>query len=194
MFSVMMVYYYRWCKCPTLQEKFFASSQPLVQFPLRINKLIQLPDDYSELINKASTFTCPKSDGDDSRAPTMCLVCGSMLCSQSYCCQTEFEGATMGAATEHAYKCGGGAGIFLRVRDCQIILLAGKTKGCFVHPPYIDDYGETDQGLRRGNPLHLCKDSYRHLEKLWMAHSIPETIAHQLESNTTLQTIDWQHL
>ena len=35
-----------------------------------------------------------------------------------------------------------------RVRDCQIILLAGKTKGCFVHPPYIDDYGETDQGLR----------------------------------------------
>ena len=59
-------------------------------------------------------FRCPKSDGDDSRAPTMCLVCGKMLCSQSYCCQTEFEGATMGAATEHAYKCGGGAGIFLR--------------------------------------------------------------------------------
>ena len=62
----------------------------------------------------ASFFRCPKSDGDDSRAPTMCLVCGTMLCSQSYCCQTEFEGATMGAATEHAYKCGGGAGIFLR--------------------------------------------------------------------------------
>ena len=38
--------------------------------------------------------------------------------------------------------------ILCRVRDCQIILLAGKTKGCFVHPPYIDDYGETDQGLR----------------------------------------------
>lgn len=59
-------------------------------------------------------FRCPKSDGDDSRAPTMCLVCGKMLCSQSYCCQTEFEGVTVGAATEHAYKCGAGAGIFLR--------------------------------------------------------------------------------
>ncbi|XP_052769327.1 E3 ubiquitin-protein ligase UBR2-like isoform X1 [Mya arenaria] len=184
----------RWCKNGVLKDRFSASSQAMVQYPLPINKLIQLPDDYSELINKVSTFTCPKSDGDDSRAPTMCLVCGQMLCSQSYCCQTEFEGVTIGAATEHAYKCGAGSAIFLRVRECQILLLAGRTKGCFVPPPYIDNYGETDQGLRRGNPLHLCKDSYAHLEKLWMSHSIPETIAHNLESNATLLTIDWQHL
>ncbi|XP_052273758.1 E3 ubiquitin-protein ligase UBR2-like isoform X2 [Dreissena polymorpha] len=184
----------RWCKNSLLKERLSAASQSVVQYPLRINKLIELPYDYSELINKVSTFTCPKSDGDDSRAPTMCLVCGQMLCSQSYCCQTEFEGVTVGAATEHAYKCGAGAGIFLRVRECQILLLAGRTKGCFVPPPYIDDYGETDQGLRRGNPLHLCKDSYAYLQKLWMSHAIPETIAHSLESNATLLTIDWQHL
>ncbi|XP_053394416.1 E3 ubiquitin-protein ligase UBR2-like isoform X2 [Mercenaria mercenaria] len=184
----------RWCKNTVLKDTLSASSQPLVQYPLRINKLISLPEDYSELINRVSAFTCPKSDGDDSRAPTMCLVCGQMLCSQSYCCQTEFEGVTVGAATEHAYKCGSGAGIFLRVRECQILLLAGRTKGCFVPPPYIDAYGETDQGLRRGNPLHLCKESYDHLQKLWMSHAIPETIAHNLESNATLLTIDWQHL
>ncbi|XP_060594831.1 E3 ubiquitin-protein ligase UBR2-like isoform X1 [Ruditapes philippinarum] len=184
----------RWCKNSVLKETLSASSQPLVQYPLKINKLISLPDDYSELINKVSAFTCPKSVGDDSRAPTMCLVCGKMLCSQSYCCQTEFEGVTVGAATEHAYRCGAGAGIFLRVRECQILLLAGRTKGCFVPPPYIDAYGETDQGLRRGNPLHLCRESYDHLQKLWMSHAIPETIAHNLESNATLLTIDWQHL
>ena len=47
----------KWCKNTVLQEKFTASSQPLVQYPLRINKLIELPEDYSELINEASTFT-----------------------------------------------------------------------------------------------------------------------------------------
>lgn len=58
---------------------------------LSINKLVSLPDDYSELINTVSLFTCPNSDREDSRNPTMCLVCGEMLCSQSYCCQTELN-------------------------------------------------------------------------------------------------------
>lgn len=58
---------------------------------LVINNLVALPDDYSELINTVSLFTCPNSDRDDSRNPTMCLVCGEMLCSQSYCCQTELN-------------------------------------------------------------------------------------------------------
>ena len=35
-----------------------------------------------------------------------------------------------------------------RVRECQLLLMSGKTKGCFYPPPYLDDYGETDQGLR----------------------------------------------
>ena len=114
---------------------------------------------------KFSFCSCPKSDGDDSRAPTMCLVCGTMLCSQSYCCQTEMDNATVGAATAHAQTCGAGTGIFLRlvsdarcntitqslyhsVRECQVLLMSGRTKGCFFAPPYLDDYGETDQGLR----------------------------------------------
>jgi len=62
---------------------------------LHINELVQLPDDYSELINTVSMFTCPNSDHEDSRNPTMCLVCGAMLCSQSYCCQTEVKRATV---------------------------------------------------------------------------------------------------
>lgn len=62
---------------------------------LHINELVQLPDDYSELINTVSMFTCPNSDHEDSRNPTMCLVCGAMLCSQSYCCQTEVKRVTV---------------------------------------------------------------------------------------------------
>uniref|UniRef100_A0A8B9GGR5 E3 ubiquitin-protein ligase n=1 Tax=Amazona collaria TaxID=241587 RepID=A0A8B9GGR5_9PSIT len=158
------------------------------------NKLIDLPDDYSCLINQASNFSCPKSGGDKSRAPTLCLVCGTMLCSQSYCCQTELEGEDVGACTAHTYACGSGVGIFLRVRECQVLFLAGKTKGCFYPPPYLDDYGETDQGLRRGNPLHLCKERFKKIQKLWQQHSITEEIGHAQEANQTLVGIDWQHL
>lgn len=60
------------------------------------------------------SIRCPKSGGDKSRAPTLCLVCGGMLCSQSYCCQTELEGEDVGACTAHTYTCGCGVGIFLR--------------------------------------------------------------------------------
>lgn len=51
---------------------------------------------------------------------------------QSYCCQTEFpEGSRVmvGACTYHAHYCGAGTGIFLRVRECKILLLSGRIKG-----------------------------------------------------------------
>uniref|UniRef100_A0A8C2EYH2 E3 ubiquitin-protein ligase n=1 Tax=Cyprinus carpio TaxID=7962 RepID=A0A8C2EYH2_CYPCA len=182
-----------WCSHPGVLQG-LQSSVALIRFPRESNHLIELPGDYSALINQASSFTCPKSGGDKSRAPTLCLVCGAMLCSQSYCCQSELEGVDVGACTAHTFACGAGVGIFLRVRESQVLFLAGKTKGCFYAPPYLDDYGETDQGLRRGNPLHLCQERYRKIQKLWRQHSITEEIGHAQEANQTLVGIDWQHL
>ena len=133
---------------------------------------------------------------DDSRVPAMCLVCGAIMCSQSYCCQTTLkDGQTVGACTAHTEVCGAGSsGMFLRIRECKVVLLAGRTKGCFVQPPYLDQYGETDTGLRRGNPLHLCPEKYRKIYKMWLNHSIPEEISHTLESNQFLITTPWYHL
>ena len=46
----------------------------------------------------------------------------------------------VGACTAHVRACGGGVGIFLRIRECRIVLLAqgpriedeeGRSKGCF---------------------------------------------------------------
>ncbi|XP_031435449.1 E3 ubiquitin-protein ligase UBR2 isoform X1 [Clupea harengus] len=184
-----------WCSHPDVKQC-LQGSGTLISFPRESNQLIELPDDYSALINQASSFTCPKSGVDKSRAPTLCLVCGAMLCSQSYCCQTELDGEKeeVGACTAHTFACGAGVGIFLRVRESQVLFLAGKTKGCFYAPPYLDDYGETDQGLRRGNPLHLCRERYRKIQKLWRQHSITEEIGHAQEANQTLVGIDWQHL
>ncbi|XP_068089086.1 E3 ubiquitin-protein ligase UBR2 isoform X1 [Hyperolius riggenbachi] len=182
-----------WCQHKEVR-RVVAVERTAISYPRESNKLIDLPEDYSSLINQASNFSCPKSGGDKSRAPTLCLVCGAMLCSQSYCCQTELEGDDVGACTAHTYVCGSGMGIFLRVRECQVLFLAGKTKGCFYAPPYLDDYGETDQGLRRGNPLHLCKERFKKIQKLWQQHSITEEIGHAQEANQTLAGIEWQHL
>lgn len=167
----------------------------IIKDPLKINKLIELPDDYSELINSISQFTCPNSDREDSRNPTMCLVCGEMLCSQSYCCQMEINKTAVGACTFHANKCGFGVGIFLRVRECEILFLRTPNRGSFVCPPYLDEYGETDQGLRRGNPLHLCHEKYQRLYHTWLGHGIHESVTRAFEqSSNNLMPTQWQHL
>uniref|UniRef100_A0A8C4PXU3 E3 ubiquitin-protein ligase n=1 Tax=Eptatretus burgeri TaxID=7764 RepID=A0A8C4PXU3_EPTBU len=163
-------------------------------YPRKLNKMVHLPQDYSSLINKASRFRCPHSDGEDNRTPTLCLVCGTILCSQCYSCQAELDGEDVGACIAHSAICGAGIGIFLRVRECQTLLLCGKNKGCFYPPPYLDEYGETDQLLRRGNPLRLCLERYHKLQRLWHLHAIPEEIAHAQEANQSFTTNDWQHL
>ena len=148
---------------------------------------------YEIVLSDLLTF---QSICDDSRVPTMCLACGAILCSQSYCCQTILkDGTKVGACTAHTEVCGAGsAGMFLRVRECKVVLLAGRNKGCFIQPPYLDEYGETDIGLRRGNPLRLCPDKYRKVYKLWLNHSIPEEISHTLEANTSLISTPWNLL
>merc|ERR1711934_819336 len=98
-------------------------------YTAQVPQLIPLPQDYSELINSISSFTCPRSVGEESKIPSMCLVCGTVVCSQSYCCQAELPTAggpqsssnSVGACTAHSHYCGAGTGIFLRVRECKIV-------------------------------------------------------------------------
>ncbi|GAB1601270.1 E3 ubiquitin-protein ligase UBR2-like isoform X2 [Argonauta hians] len=184
----------RWCSHPSVKDHFTASNQKIIRYPLPLNHLVNLPEDYSELMNQVSSYTCPRSSGDESRVPTMCLVCGQVLCSHSYCCQVEVDKKLVGAATAHSHVCGAGIGIFLRIRDCQIFLLAGHNKGCFQAAPYLDDYGETDQLLKRGNPLCLSEERYKQLNRLWFQHEIPETIVHNLESNNSQVSYEWWNL
>uniref|UniRef100_A0A0L8GI50 E3 ubiquitin-protein ligase n=1 Tax=Octopus bimaculoides TaxID=37653 RepID=A0A0L8GI50_OCTBM len=184
----------RWCSHPSIKDHFTASNQKIIRYPLPLNHLVKLPNDYSELMNQVSSYTCPRSSGDESRVPTMCLVCGQVLCSHSYCCQVEVDKKLVGAATAHSHVCGAGIGIFLRIRDCQIFLLAGQNKGCFQTAPYLDDYGETDQLLKRGNPLCLSEEHYKQLHRLWFQHEIPETIVHNLESNNSQVSYEWWNL
>lgn len=159
-----------------------------------VKRFIDLPDDYSDLINSVSSFTCPNNDRDDTRNPSMCLVCGDILCSMTYCCQKEMiNSQTVGACTYHAHECGADVGIFLRIRDCEIVLL-GLSKGSLMSAPYLDEYGETDQGLRRGNPLHLCKERLNKLHLMWLGHSLHEEIARTTEITNSLIATQWHNM
>lgn len=191
--SQVMALVKRWCNHEEVASYLGGTPLQVIHEPLPVNHLIDLPADYSELINTVSTFTCPNSE-EDSRNPCMCLVCGEILCSQSYCCQTELNKMPVGACNFHASKCGAGIGIFLRVRECEILFLAAPHRGCFVSPPYLDDYGETDQGLRRGNPLRLCPERYKKLQTLWLSHSIHEEIARSIETSTHIVATQWHLL
>ncbi|MEQ2219206.1 hypothetical protein XENOCAPTIV_014107, partial [Xenoophorus captivus] len=78
-----------WCCHPGVGQM-LQGGGVLVRFPRESNRLINLPEDYSILINQASSFT------------------------SSYCCQTEVDGEDVGACTAHTFTCGAGVGLFLR--------------------------------------------------------------------------------
>uniref|UniRef100_A0A674MHK8 E3 ubiquitin-protein ligase n=1 Tax=Takifugu rubripes TaxID=31033 RepID=A0A674MHK8_TAKRU len=183
----------RWCNILTLNKAPKDKFQT-VRYPRRRNRLIDLPEDYSALLNQASHFQCPKSTDDEKKHPTLCLFCGAMLCSQSFCCLSQVDGEDVGACNAHAASCGAGVGMFLRVRECEIVLMANTTRGCTYPAPYLDDYGETDPHLGRGNPLHLCPERYRKLNQLWQHHCILEEIARRLEVVNVMFAFEWQML
>ncbi|XP_028395905.1 E3 ubiquitin-protein ligase UBR2-like [Dendronephthya gigantea] len=175
----------RWC----LNQK---TDETVENFEsLKQNTLIQLPHNYSELINQASQYDCPVFSGDENRVPAKCLICGKWLCCEAWCCKETIGDQHVGSCTAHAQTCGAGVGMFLRVRDCIVLLVNGIGKGCFYPSPYLDAYGENDPGLRRGNPLFLCEERYKQLQKLWKQHGIPTEIVRHLESNRHLMQVDW---
>ena len=67
-----------------------------------------------------------------------------------------------------------------------------RRPGASVPPPYVDKFGEMDQGLNRGNPLTLWREQYDKLNRLWIAHGIPEEVTRLMEDSFS-QT-DWQNL
>ncbi|KAM9466613.1 E3 ubiquitin-protein ligase UBR1 [Clarias gariepinus] len=183
----------RWCGNKGISKALKGDMQ-IIRYPRKRNRLIDLPEDYSVLLNQASHFKCPNSSDDERKHPTLCLFCGVMLCSQSPCCQVQLDGEDVGACTAHAASCGAGVGMFLRVRECEIVLMASRTRGSTYPAPYLDEYGETDPQLNRGNPLHLCPERYRKLHQLWQQHCILEEIARSLEVLNVMFAFEWQML
>ncbi|NWX32433.1 UBR1 ligase, partial [Notiomystis cincta] len=137
----------RWCADPVVLSCLKGKSIA-IRYPRKRNHLIELPEDYSCLLNQASQFRCPRSSDDEQKHPVLCLFCGAMLCSQNTCCQELVNGEELGACTSHALQCGAGVCMFLKIRECKVVLIEGKTRGCLYPAPYLDEYGETDPDLK----------------------------------------------
>ncbi|XP_053331248.1 E3 ubiquitin-protein ligase UBR1 isoform X2 [Spea bombifrons] len=165
-----------------------------LRYPRKRNTLTKLPEDYSSLLNQASQFRCPKSKDAERKHPVLCLLCGTVLCSQNTCCQEVVNGEELGACTTHAIQCGAGICMFLKIRECKVVLIEGKTRGCIYPAPYLDEYGETDPGLKRGNPLRLSHERYQKLHQLWQQHCIVEEIARSLEISQIFFGFNWSLL
>ncbi|CAG8465516.1 1191_t:CDS:10 [Ambispora leptoticha] len=113
--------------------------------------------------------------------PALCLLCGTFLCFQSYCCSERDSGE----CNLHARSCGGDVGIYFLVKK-WVILLLHLNNGCFMNPPYLDKHGEVDLGLKRGRPQFLNLKRYDEFRNLWLTHEIPIRVARKIEQSFDL--------
>ncbi|KAK2464879.1 hypothetical protein APHAL10511_002955 [Amanita phalloides] len=119
----------------------------------------------------------------------ICLICGTICCMQSNCCQdTENE---KGECNMHTRECGGMVGMFFLVKRCSLLyLFAGN--GSFLPPPYLDVHGEIDVSMRRGRRQFLHPARWEEVRKMWLNHGIPTIVARKLESS--IDTGGWETL
>jgi hypothetical protein len=121
-------------------------------------QLFQIPSDYADFIAQCAQHLKER----ETEQLAVCLFCGQHL----------FLGptarnrlASMGPASMHARRCCGGVGLVQMVSQC-IPLAMVHGQGYFLPTPYLDQFGEQQNGLRRGRILTLNTDRYDHLRDL----------------------------
>ncbi|RHZ54062.1 hypothetical protein Glove_431g29 [Diversispora epigaea] len=145
-----------------------------------IFELVGLPKRLDALFEESLKKVCKKCKTVPNE-PALCLLCGTFVCSQSYCCQENDRGE----CNIHAKSCGGDIGIYLLVKKC-VILLLHLDNGCFMNAPYLDVHGEVDLGLKRGRPQFLNQKRYDEIRKLWLTHGVPIHVARKIEQTFDL--------
>jgi len=144
----------------------FSSSQIRKLVAATPFKLIDLPADFAELFQSYSETKCQKC-GTVPQEPSLCLVCGRLLCTKSKCCK---EGE-FGECYLHAQRCSAGVGVFLMVKQSYVLLLK-EGSGLYWGSMYLDSHGEEDPSLNRGKPLFLDKQRYEQLRLVWVQQQI----------------------
>ena len=120
---------YRRVTGPSVGSKLFYPLATLTSDHSWRGGLIPLPRDYTDLMNLAANFRCGNSVTGESKTPVLCLVCGALVCSYSHCCETTISVYKCGGCTSHAAQCAAGTGVFLRIRECFIVIQYKITRG-----------------------------------------------------------------
>ena len=78
--------------------------------------------------------------------PTICLLCGMMVCLREACCKST-TGENVHEAVRHSIDCGAGTAPFLAVNSATIVVIRGK-RACIWGSIYLDAFGEEDRELK----------------------------------------------
>nr|XP_040564177.1 LOW QUALITY PROTEIN: E3 ubiquitin-protein ligase UBR2-like [Lepeophtheirus salmonis] len=166
----------------------------IISYPSQPRQLIKLPKNYSTLLNDVIHYKCPSSANGEWKLPVLCLICGAIVCQFSHCCESVLDGRTVGGCTSHARKCSADVGIFLNIGECLITLIVDGERGAFLSAPYVDEYGEYDDELRRGAPLFLDEEKYADLNKMWLNNSTSDKICRCYDQEVLTINSDWHTL
>lgn len=135
---------------------------------------LRVPKNYEQILEFYHKRKCKGCDRVP-KDPTVCLMCGTMVCLKETCCrQTNSNNVSVGETVHHALECGGGTGIFLAVNSSTIIVIRGK-RACVWGSIYLDKFGEEDKELKRGKPLYLHPERYQLLQDQWLTHKFDHT-------------------
>ncbi|SPO19704.1 related to ubiquitin-protein ligase e3 component [Ustilago trichophora] len=158
-----------------------AESHPtlLLEHP-HIYELSKLPHDLATLLQDTRRRPCKKCNNVPPE-PALCLLCGDVVCLQSFCCQSEDDGEK-GECNQHMETCGGSIGAYFKIKS-NLVLLLYQGNGTFHFlSPYLDSHGEIDVGLRKGRPQKLHQQRYDELRKQIWNHGVANIVARKIEA------------
>ncbi|SNX81368.1 related to ubiquitin-protein ligase e3 component [Melanopsichium pennsylvanicum] len=158
-----------------------AESHPtlLLEHP-HIYELAKLPLDLATLLQDTRRRQCKKCNNVPPE-PALCLLCGDVVCLQSFCCQSD-DDEGKGECNQHMESCGGAMGAYFKIKS-NLVLLLYQGNGTFHFlSPYLDSHGEIDVGLRKGRLQKLHQQRYDELRKQIWAHGVANIVVRKIES------------
>lgn len=156
-----------------------SSSHPTLQLEHpHVYELIPLPRELTKLIDYSQRRRCTRCR-EVPPDPAICLLCGELVCYQSFCCMDETQ--TKGECNRHLEVCGGNVGIFFKIKT-NLVFLLYHDNGTFALGPYLDSHGEVDIGLQRGRPQRLHQSRYDDLRKQWLSGGIASIVARKIDN------------
>lgn len=157
-----------------------SQSHPTLQLEHpQIYELVALPTDLTRLLQYSQRTRCRRC-GEVPSDPALCLLCGELVCYQTFCCMD--QETERGECNQHVSDCGGNVGIFFKMK-ANVLFCLYNSKGSFTFSPYLDSHGEVDVGLQKGRPQTLHQKRYDELRKVWLQGGLPTLVARKLEGS-----------
>ncbi|ORY03779.1 hypothetical protein K493DRAFT_206578 [Basidiobolus meristosporus CBS 931.73] len=171
---------YGWCyhlQCYRNSSKSIMPVTPIHLNHPSIFELIPLPRRLDALFQMSCNTICQRC-GKVPSNPALCLLCGTLICSQGDCCSD----GKRGECYRHMKECLGNVGMCLLVKKSMVVYQHHEN-GCFMDAPYLDVHGEVDHGLRRGRPQYLNIQRYDDVRRTWLTQTIPIIVARKIEQS-----------